>query len=171
MNLNNFTIKAQEAIQKGVELAVANNQQAVETGHVLKGILLVDENTAPFLLKKSGVNVVQLNKILDAQIQSYPKVTGAQPFLSNDAQQAVFKAPNYIKEFNDEYASIEHLLLSLVNQKDKTGRILLDAGLTEKGLKAAIKELRGGSNISDQTAETTTNALNKYARNLNQAAA
>jgi ATP-dependent Clp protease ATP-binding subunit ClpB len=171
MNLNNFTIKAQEAIQKGVELAVANNQQGVETGHILKGILLVDENTAPFLLKKSGVNVVQLNKILDAQIQSYPKVSGAQPFLSNDAQQVVFKAPNYIKEFNDEYASIEHLLLSLVNQKDKTSRILLDAGLTEKGLKAAIKELRGGSNISEQTAETTTNALNKYARNLNQAAA
>ena len=170
MNLNNFTIKAQEAIQKGVELAVANNQQGVETGHILKGILLEDENTAPFLLKKSGVNIIQLGKVLDAQILSYPKVTGAQPFLSNDAQQAVFKASNYLKEFNDEYASIEHLLLSLVNQKDKTSRILQDAGLTEKGLKAAIKELRGGNSISDQNAESTTNALNKYARNLNQAA-
>ena len=108
MNLNNFTIKAQEAIQKGVELAVSNNQQGVETGHILKGILLEDANTAPFLLKKSGVNVAQLNKVLDAQIQSYPKVTGAQPFLSNDAQQVVFKASNYLKEFKDEYARIEH---------------------------------------------------------------
>ncbi len=171
MNLNNFTIKAQEAIQKGVELAVSNNQQGVETGHILKGILLEDANTAPFLLKKSGVNVLQLNKVLDAQIQSYPKVTGAQPFLSNDAQQAVFKASNYLKEFKDEYASIEHLLLSLVNQKDKTSRILQDSGLTEKALKAAIKELRGGNSINDQNAENTTNALNKYARNLNQAAA
>ena len=171
MNLNNFTIKAQEAIQKGVELAVQNNQQGVETGHILKGILLEDENTAPFLLKKSGVNVAQLNKVLDAQVQSFPKVSGAQPFLSNDAQQVVFKASNYLKEFNDEYASIEHLLLSLVNQKDKTSRILLDSGLTEKALKAAIKELRGGNTISDQNAENTTNALNKYARNLNEAAA
>ncbi len=171
MNLNNFTIKAQEAIQKGVELAVANSQQGVETGHILKGILTEDENTAPFLLKKSGVNVAQLTKVLDAQILSYPKVTGAQPFLSNDSQQVVFKASNYLKEFNDEYASIEHLLLSLVNQKDKTSRILQDAGLTEKGLKEAIKELRGGNSINDQNAESTTNALNKYARNLNQAAA
>src|SRR4051794_13019507 len=100
MNLNNFTIKAQEAIQKAVELGVANNQQAIETGHILKGILTTDENTAPYLLKKSGVNVNQLNKVLDAQVQSYPKVTGGQPYLSNDAQQAVFKASNYLKEFN-----------------------------------------------------------------------
>ncbi len=171
MNLNNFTIKAQEAIQKGIELAVANSQQGVETGHLLKGILSEDKNTAPFLLKKSGVNVAQLNKVLDSQLLSYPKVSGAQPFLSNDAQQVVFKATNYLKEFNDEYASIEHLLLSLVNQKDKTSRILQDAGLTEQGLKAAIKELRGGNSINDQNTESTTNALNKYARNLNQAAA
>ncbi len=171
MNLNNFTIKAQEAIQKAIELAVSNSQQGVETGHILKGILLEDENTAPFLLRKSGINISQLTKVLDAQIQSYPKVTGAQPFLSNDAQQVVYKASNYLKEFNDQYASIEHLLLSLANQKDKTSRILTDAGITEKALKAAIKELRGGSNIQDQNAESTTNALNKYARNLNQAAA
>jgi ATP-dependent Clp protease ATP-binding subunit ClpB len=170
MNLNNFTIKAQEAIQKAVELGVANNQQAIETGHLLKGILLTDENTAPYLLKKAGVNINQLNKVLDAQVQSYPKVSGGQPYLSNDAQQAVFKASNYLKEFNDEFASIEHLLLSLLNQKDKISRMLLDAGITEKALKAAIKELRGGESINEQTAESTTHALNKYARNLNQMA-
>jgi ATP-dependent Clp protease ATP-binding subunit ClpB len=170
MNLNNFTIKAQEAIQKAVEIGVANNQQAIETGHILKGILATDENTAPYLLKKAGVNISQLNKVLDAQVQSYPHVTGGQPYLSNDAQQVVFKASNYLKEFNDEFASIEHLLLSLVNQKDKISRMLLDAGITEKSLKSAIKELRGGESINEQTADSTTNALNKYARNLNQMA-
>ncbi len=171
MNLNNFTIKAQEAVQKAVELAVTNNQQAVETGHLLKGILVTDENTVPYLLKKSGVNTTQLGKVLDAQIANYPKVSGGEPYLSNDAQQVVFKASTFMKEFKDEFASVEHLLLSLLNQKDKTARILTDAGLTEKALKAAIKELRGGQTISEQTAETTTNALNKYARNLNQMAA
>ncbi|WP_374165395.1 ATP-dependent chaperone ClpB [Arcticibacter sp. MXS-1] len=168
MNFNNFTIKAQEAVQKASEIAMGNQQQAIENAHLLKGLLLVDENVVNYLLKKLNVNVNRLNTVLDAQIQSYPKVSGSDIYLSSDANNALVKAQNYLKEFKDEFVSVEHILLGILNAGDKVSAILKDAGVTEKDLKKAITELRGNNKVTDQNAEATYNALNKYARNLNE---
>ncbi|WP_207427473.1 ATP-dependent chaperone ClpB [Pedobacter sp. SYSU D00535] len=168
MNLNNFTIKAQEAIQKASDIAVGNQQQAIENAHLLKGLLLVDENVVNYLLKKLNVNVNRLNTVLDAEIQSYPKVSGSNIYLSSSANAALVKAQGYLKEFKDEFVSVEHILLGILNAGDKTSGMLKDAGVTEKDLKKAITELRGDNKVTDQNAEATYNALNKYARNLNE---
>ncbi len=170
MNLNNFTIKSQEAVQQAVQLVTVNGQQAIENGHLLKGILEVDENVTPFILKKLNVNVPLFTKTLDKIIESYPKVSGGQPVLSNNASQVIAKASTYLKEFGDEYVSIEHLLLALLSTKDTISQLLKDNGVTEKDLKAAITELRKGAKVTSQTAEDTYNALNKYAINLNEQA-
>lgn len=170
MNLNNFTIKSQEAVQQAVQIATVNGQQAIENGHILKGILEVDENVTPFILKKLNVNTQMFSKTLDKIVESYPKVSGAQPYLSNSANQAISKASTYLKEFGDEYVSIEHLLLAILSTKDTISQLLKDNGVTEKDLKAAISELRKGSKVTSQTAEDTYNALNKYAINLNDQA-
>lgn len=170
MNLNNFTIKSQEAVQKAVQLVTVNGQQAIENGHLLKGILEVDENVTPFILKKLNVNVPLFTKTLDKIIESYPKVSGGQPVLSNSANQSIAKASTYLKEFGDEYVSIEHLLLAILSTKDTISQLLKDNGVTEKDLKAAITELRKGAKVTSQTAEDTYNALNKYAINLNDQA-
>jgi len=170
MNLNNFTIKSQEAIQSAQQEAMNNGQQGIETGHILKGILNVDENVTPFLLKKMGVNVQTFNLAVDSQVKSYPKISGGQPYLSNKANEVLMKANNYLKEFGDEYVSIEHLLLALLNAGDPIAQLVKDSGVTEKGLKAAITELRKGSKVTSPTAEDTYNALNKYAINLNEQA-
>jgi len=167
MNLNNFTIKSQEAIQQAVQLATVNGQQAIENSHILKGILEVDENVTPFILKKLNVNTNMFTVALDKILESYPKVSGGQPYLSSNANQAIAKASTYLKEFGDEYVSIEHLLLSILSTKDTVSQLLKDNGVTEKDLKAAIMELRKGSKVTSQTAEDTYNALNKYAINLN----
>ena len=167
MNLNNFTIKSQEAIQQAVQLATVNGQQAIENAHILKGILEVDENVTPFILKKLNVNTNIFTTALDKILESYPKVSGGQPYLSSNANQTVSKASTYLKEFGDEYVSIEHLLLSILATKDTVSQLLKDNGVTEKDLKAAIAELRKGSKVTSQTAEDTYNALNKYAINLN----
>ena len=111
MNLNNYTIKSQEAVQQAVQIATANGQQAIENAHILKGILEVDENVTPFILKKLNLNMPMFTAALDKIVESYPKVSGGQPFLSNNANQVISKASNYLKEFGDEYVSIEHLLL------------------------------------------------------------
>ncbi len=166
MNLNNFTIKSQEAIQSAQQEAMNNGQQGIETGHILKGILNVDENVTPFLLKKMGVNVQTFNLAVDSQVKSYPKISGGQPYLSNKANEVLMKANNYLKEFGDEYVSIEHMLLALLNGGDPMAQLMKDSGVTEKGLKAAITELRKGSKVTSPTAEDTYNALNKYAINL-----
>ncbi len=166
MNLNNFTIKSQEAIQSAQQEAMNLGQQGIETGHILKGILNVDENVTPFLLKKMGVNVQTFNLAVDSQVKSYPKITGGQPYLSNKANEALMKANNFLKEFGDEYVSIEHMLLALLNAGDPIAQLMKDSGVTEKGLKAAITELRKGSKVTSPTAEDTYNALNKYAINL-----
>jgi ATP-dependent Clp protease ATP-binding subunit ClpB len=166
MNLNNFTIKSQEAIQSAQQEAMNNGQQGIETGHILKGILNVDENVTPFLLKKMGVNVQTFNLAVDSQVKSYPKISGGQPYLSNKANEALMKANNFLKEFGDEYVSIEHMLLALLNAGDPIAQLMKDSGVTEKGLKAAITELRKGSKVTSPTAEDTYNALNKYAINL-----
>ncbi len=166
MNLNNFTIKSQEAIQSAQQEAMNLGQLGIETGHILKGILNVDENVTPFLLKKMGVNVQTFNLAVDSQVKSYPKISGGQPYLSNKANEALMKANNFLKEFGDEYVSIEHMLLALLNAGDPIAQLMKDSGVTEKGLKAAITELRKGSKVTSPTAEDTYNALNKYAINL-----
>jgi ATP-dependent Clp protease ATP-binding subunit ClpB len=168
MNFNNFTIKAQDAVQKASEITTGNQQQAIETAHLLKGLLLVDENVITYLLKKLNVNLNRLNEILDQQIASYPKVSGSNVYLSSDANSALQKAASYLKEFKDEFVSVEHILLGILAVNDKTSATLKDFGVNEKDLKKAIISLRGDSKVTDQNAEATYNALNKYARNLNE---
>src|ERR1700760_257165 len=168
MNFNNFTIKAQEAVQKASEITIGNQQQAIENAHLLKGLMLVDENVISYLLKKLNVNVNRLNETLDEQIASFPKVSGSNVYLSSDANSALQKATNYLKEFKDDFVSVEHILLGILAVNDKTSSALKDFGVNEKDLKKAIVELRGDNKVTDQNAEATFNALNKYARNLNE---
>jgi ATP-dependent Clp protease ATP-binding subunit ClpB len=168
MNFNNFTIKAQEAVQKATEIAGGNQQQAIETGHLLKALFQVDENVTGFLAGKLGVNLNILTPRLDAIVQAYPKVSGGSPYLANEAAAAVQRANGFLKEFGDEYVSIEHLLLSLVDGRDQVATLLKDTGFNTKDLKAAIKELRGGRKVTSQSAEDQYQSLNRYARNLNE---
>lgn len=168
MNFNNYTIKAQEAIQKASEIAMGNQQQAIEPAHIMKALLTVDENVIGHLLKKLNVNINYLTQEVDKLIESYPKVSGSNVYLSNSATAVLQKAQSYLKEFNDEFVSIEHILLGLLASNDKVANLLKDQGVNEKDLKLAIKELRGNSRVTDQNAEATFNALNKYARNLNE---
>ncbi len=170
MNFNNFTIKSQEAVQQAVTLATANGQQAIENGHILKAITDQDETVTPFILKKLGINQQVFSKTLDSIVNSYPKVSGGQPYLSNSANQTIAKATNFLKEFGDEFISIEHLLLGILVSGDSVSKMMKDLGFNEKDLKAAITELRKGAKVTSQTAEETYNALNKYAINLNEQA-
>jgi len=170
MNFNNFTIKSQEAVQKASEIARANQNQAIDTSHLLKGLLLVDENVIPYLLKKLDVNFSMLTLALDKIIESQPKVTGGQEYLSNAANDALQLAISGASEFKDEFVSIEHILLGLLKGKDPVASLLKDNGINEKDLKAAIRQLRKGSAVNSQNAEETYNSLNKYARNLNDLA-
>ena len=172
MNFNNYTIKSQEAVQKAMEIAAAKQNQAIETSHLLKGMLVVDENVIPYLLKKLNLNLDNLTRLLDRNIDSYPKVSGGgEQYLSNDATKALQKATGFSQEFKDEFVSIEHLLLGILSVNDATSRLLKDNGVTEKDLKNAISQLRKGSTVSSQNAEETYNSLNLYARNLNDLAA
>jgi len=168
MNFNNYTIKAQEAVQKASEIALGNQQQAIETAHLLKALLLVDENVVNHLLKKLDVNVRHVEDELDKQIASFPKVSGSSIYLSTTANTALQKAQSYLKDFKDEFVSIEHMLMGILHAGDKTAALLKDQGVTEKNLRKAITELRGSARVTDQNAEATYNALNKYARNLNE---
>jgi ATP-dependent Clp protease ATP-binding subunit ClpB len=170
MNFNNFTIKSQEAVQQAVTLATMNGQQAIENGHILKAILEQDETVTPFILEKLGINEQVFTKTLDSIVNSYPKVSGGQPYLSNGANQTIAKATASLKEFGDEFISIEHLLLGILGSGDSVSKMMKDVGFTEKDLKAAIKELRKGAKVTSQTQEETYNALNKYAINLNEQA-
>ena len=167
MNLNNYTIKSQEAIQQAVQLSTNHGQQAIEPAHILKGILEVDQNVSPFILKKLNINPASFGKMVDSVIGSYPKVSGGQPHLSTAANKALAKATTYLKEYNDEFVSIEHILLGLLHAGDSTANLMKDAGLKEKELKAAIAELRKGARVTSQSQEETYNALNKFAINLN----
>ena len=170
MNLNNFTIKSQEALQQAQEIAAGNQHQAIESTHILKGMLTVDEHVAPFLLKKLNINIVHLQQALDRIIQTYPRVAGGEPYLTTDASMALQKATASLKDFGDEFISIEHILLGILAGRDTAAQLLKDSGVTEKELKAAIRELRKGSTVTSQTAEETYQALAKYARNLNELA-
>ena len=171
MNLNNFTLKSQEAIQKATEIAAAKQNQSIEPSHLLKGILMVDENVIPYLLKKLNVNFDVFSKELDKIIDSLPQVGGGgQEYLSPNSNRALQKAEEIASEFKDEFMSIEHLLLGILAVNDAASRLLQSNGVTDKDLRAAIKQLRKGSNVNSQTAEETYNALNKYALNLNEMA-
>ena len=170
MNFNNFTIKSQEAVQEAVTLATLNGQQAIENGHILKSILQVDDSVTPFILKKLGINEQVFSKTLDSIVNSYPKVSGGQPYLSNNANQTIAKATGYLKEFKDEFVSIEHLLLGILASGDSVSKMMKDLGITEKDLKSVITELRKGERVTSQSQEETYNSLNKFAINLNEQA-
>ncbi|MFI5220483.1 MAG: ATP-dependent Clp protease ATP-binding subunit, partial [Bacteroidia bacterium] len=171
MDLNKLTIKSQEALQQAQYLASSNSHQAIETGHLLKALLDVDENVVPFLLKKLNINVAQLEDKVDEIISKYPKVSGANIYLSNESNAVLNKALTIsTKEFKDEFVSIEHLLLALLAGNDAVAKLLREQGTNEKELKKAIADLRKGEKVTSASAEETYNALSKYARNLNELA-
>jgi len=170
MNLNNYTIKSQEAIQQAQQLAQGLGHQQIENEHIFKALFDVDENVLPFLLKKLNVNVSMLQQILDKELESFPKVSGGDLMLSREASKALNEASIIAKKMNDDYVSIEHLVLAIFKSKSKIAQILKDQSVTEKGLQSAIEELRKGDRVTSQSQEETYNALNKYAKNLNQLA-
>ncbi|MCB0484825.1 MAG: AAA family ATPase, partial [Flavobacteriaceae bacterium] len=170
MNFNNFTIKSQEAVQQAQQIAQGYGHQQIENAHILKGVFEVDENVIPFILNKLGVNTDIFKQTLDTIISSFPKVSGGELLLSRNAGTMLNDAGTIAKKMNDEYVSIEHILLAMLKSKDDTGQLLKDNGITEKELSKAIEELRKGSRVTSQGAEETYNALNKYAKNLNQLA-
>jgi ATP-dependent Clp protease ATP-binding subunit ClpB len=170
MNFNNFTIKSQEAVQEAVNLAQSRGQQTIETAHVLHGVIKVGENVTNFIFQKLGMNGQQIALVLDKQIDSFPKVTGGEPYLGRETNEVFQKATQYSKEMGDEFVSLEHLLLALLTVKSTVANILKDAGMSEKELRAAINELRKGEKVTSQTSEDTYQSLNKYAINLNEEA-
>jgi ATP-dependent Clp protease ATP-binding subunit ClpB len=170
MNLNNYTIKSQEAIQQAQQIAQGFGHQQIENEHIFKGIFEVDENVLPFILKKLNVNLNILKLALDKQLQSFSKVSGAELMLSREANKALNEASIIAKKMNDDFVSIEHLILAVFKSNSKIAQMLRDQGVTENGLKAAIDELRKGENVTSQSQEETYNSLNKYAKNLNQLA-
>jgi ATP-dependent Clp protease ATP-binding subunit ClpB len=172
MNLNNFTIKAQEAIAQSQQLAFNNKNPNIETEHLLKALLSEEDSPIEFLLKKNNVNINFVETKIDGSITKLPKVQGGEPAqsVSRDMNSVVLRATGALKTFGDEFVSVEYLLLAILQGNDNSAKLLKDAGLSEKGLIVAIKELRKGSTISSKTDETQFNALNKYAKNLNEMA-
>lgn len=170
MNLQQYTIKSQEAINKAIEITIGHEQNTVEPAHLLKALLEVDEHVIPFLLKKSNANVDRIKEVNESIIKSFPKVSGSGPFLSTASNNVFNKSLQLMKEFGDEFVSIEHLFLALLQTSDKVSTMLKDAGLNDKDVKIAIKELRGNATVTDANAENSYQALNKYAKNLNQLA-
>ena len=170
MNLNNFTIKAQEAVQQAVQLVTQNGQQAIEAVHLLKGVIMTGESVTNFIFQKLGVNIQNLNRVLDAQISSLPKVSGGEPYLSSEANAVLQKAIDYSSKMGDQYVSLEPIILALLTEKSTASQILKDAGVTENELRKAIEELRKGNKVTSQSAEETYDALGKYAINLNERA-
>ncbi|MFL1011481.1 ATP-dependent chaperone ClpB [Flavisericum labens] len=170
MNLNNYTIKSQEAIQQAQQIAQGFGHQQIENEHLFKGIFEVDENVLPFLLKKLNVNVSILQQALDKQLESFSKVSGGEIMLSREAGKTLNEAAIIAKKKKDDYVSIEHLILAVFKSNSKIAQMLKDQGVTEKTLTAAITELRQGDRVTSQSQEDTYNSLNKYAKNLNQLA-
>ncbi len=170
MNFNNYTIKSQEAIQQAQQIAQSFGHQQIENEHLFKAIFEVDENVLPFILKKLNVNVEMLQQVLDAALESFPKVSGGDIMLSREAGKTLNEASIIAKKMKDDYVSIEHLILAVFKSKSKISQILKDQSVTEKGLQTAINELRKGDRVTSQSQEETYNALNKYAKNLNELA-
>lgn len=170
MNLKNYTTKSQEAIQRAQQIAMENEHQAIEPVHIMKGILEIDKNVTPFVFKKLGVNFNIIKQTLDSIVQSYPKVSGGEHYLSKSGNEVLQKANTFLKEFGDEFVALEHLLLGVLKTKDQVSQMLKDSGITEKHLIAAIHELRKGKKVTSSSSEDTYNALEKYATNLNERA-
>lgn len=170
MNFNNFTIKSQEVVQRAQQIAQGLGQQQIENAHFLQAILEVDENVMPFILKKSGVNIPLFKQTLNRILEGFPKVSGGELMLSKSANTMLLDASNIAKKMKDEYVTIEHILIAILKSKDQTAQLLTDNGINEDQLKTIIADLRKGHNVNSQNAEETYNALNKYAKNLNQLA-
>jgi len=170
MNFNNFTIKSQEAVQQAVELAKQHNQQSIETVHLLKGVIMTGENVIQFISQKLDINLSLLNKEIDSKIDSFPKVSGGEPYLSSEANAVLQKSIDYSSKSGDQFVSLEYIILALLTEKGDASRMLKDAGATENSLRAAIDELRKGNKVTSQSAEDTYDALSKYAVNLNERA-
>jgi len=172
MNLNNFTIKAQEVIQAAQQLAYNAQNPNIETAHLLQSLLNDDNGSVSFLLKKNNVNIAHLGNKLKEQVERLPKVQGTEPAqtVSRDFNSVILKSSANLKQFKDEFVSVEHLLLSLIQVNDEVAKLLKDGGLNEKGLVAAILELRKGSTVDSQTADAQYNNLKRYAKNLNELA-
>ncbi|HYC87065.1 MAG TPA: AAA family ATPase, partial [Chryseosolibacter sp.] len=170
MNFEKFTIKSQEALQKSAEIALGNQQQAIEPGHLLKAILETDENVSSYLIKKLNVNENILHRKLDEALHSYPRVSGQQPYLSSATNSVLQQAEKELREFKDEYVAVEHLLLALLATRDKIATLMKDVGFDRTGLIKAIRELRGGSTVNDQNAEAKYKSLERYSKNLNELA-
>ncbi len=170
MNFNNYTIKAQEAVQQAQQIATTNQNQAIETAHLVKGIMAAYDNVLLFLTNKLGIDFNTFEKGIDSIIGSYPKVQGGEQFLSNDASKALQKAESMMKDFGDQFITIELIILGILASNDSVSKLMKQLGANEKDLKAAIIDLRKGSSATSATAEDTYNALAKYARNLNELA-
>lgn len=170
MNLNNFTIKSQEVVQEAVNLAQSKSQQAIEPVHLLRSVLKLGENVTQFLFNKTGVNVAMLNTASEKMLESLPKVSGGEPYLSNEANAVLLKAEAMSKTDDDQFVSIEYILLALLVENNSVSTLLKDAGLTEKELRQAIQELRKGAKVKDASAEGNYDSLNRYAINLNEKA-
>ena len=170
MNFNNFTIKSQEAVQQAVNITQARGQQAIEPVHLLAGVLKVGENVTNFIFQKLGINAQQIALVIDKQIDSLPKVSGGEPYLSRESNEILQRAVQYSKEMGDEFVSLEAIILALLNVKSTVATILKDAGMTDKELRSAIAELRKGERVTSQSSEDTYQSLSKYAINLNEAA-
>ena len=170
MNFNNFTIKSQEAVQQAVNVTQARGQQAIEPVHLLAGVLKVGENVTNFIFQKLGMNAQQIALVIDKQIDSLPKVSGGEPYLSRESNEILQRAVQYSQEMGDEFVSLEAIILALLNVKSTVATILKDAGMTDKELRSAIAELRKGEKVTSQSSEDTYQSLSKYAINLNEAA-
>lgn len=170
MNFNNFTIKSQEAVQKAIEVVKEKQQQSIEPAHLLIGVILTGENVVNFLFQKLGANPSHLTSVLNKDIDSYPRVSGGEPYLSRESNSDLEKAMDYAKKMGDQYVSIEHLLLGILSGKSSAARMLKDAGVSEKELQLAINELRKGNKVDSQSAEDTYQSLEKFAINLTQRA-
>lgn len=170
MNFNNFTIKSQEAVQGAVNLVQSRGQQAIEPAHLLLSIMNVGENITNFIFQKLSINVRSLEAALNSQLDTFPKVSGGEPYLSRETNEVLQKAVQYSKEMGDEFVSIEPILIALLTVRSSTSQILKDAGMNEKDLREAINELRKGDRVTSQSSEDTYQSLEKYAINLNEAA-
>jgi ATP-dependent Clp protease ATP-binding subunit ClpB len=170
MNFDKYTIKSQEALQKSAEIAIANHHQGIEPAHLLTAILETDENVVTYLLKKLNINRAFLDTKLAEAVESYPKVTGQQPYLSSATNTVLQQAEKELREFKDEFIAVEHLLLALVDVKDKTSAIMKDVGFNRGELIKAVKELRGGASVTDPNAESKYKSLERYSKNLNDLA-
>lgn len=170
MNLNNYTTKSQETIQLAQQLAQGYGHNQLENEHIFKALSQVDENVLPFLLKKLDINSGTVNQIVDKQLQSLPKVSGADLMISREASKSLNEAAIIAKNMKDDYVSIEHLILAIFKSKSNIAQVLKDQGVTQKDLIAAIEELRKGERVTSQSQEETYNSLNKFAKNLNELA-